>query len=325
MHIEKKNIQGKNYYYARVSARVGNKVKKKTVAYLGKDPISKKELNKKIKRISSTKVNFILKNMKEDKEDWNIVFLSSEELKKIEEIKQDFKKKLDIDDEKLKEDMFKDFKTEYIYNTNAIEGNSLTLQETNLLLNENITPKGKDLREIYDHINEKDTFDYIIKEKPTINKEIIIDIHQRLVKNIDQRTGSFRKQNVRVFGAEFTPTEAKYVEIDMNILLKWHEQHKRKLHPLILASIFHEKFEKIHPFYDGNGRTGRMLINLIILQNNLPPLVIKNKTRNEYYTALSEGHKADLTKLEPEKYQKIVTFCYKAFIDTYEKIFSKWG
>lgn len=325
MHIEKKTIQGKNYYYARVSARVGNKVKKKTIAYLGKEPISQKELKKQVAKISSTKVNFILKEMKEDQEDWNIVFLSQEELKKIKEIKDDFKKKLNISDEKLKEDMFKDFKTEYIYNTNAIEGNSLTLQETNLLLNQNITPKGKDLREIYDHINEKDTFDYIIKEKPKITTETTIDVHARLLKNIDQRTGSFRKHNVRVFGAEFTPTDAKYVEIDMNILLKWYEQHKRKLHPLILGSIFHEKFERIHPFYDGNGRTGRMLINIVLMQNSLPPLIIKNKMRNEYYTALSEGHKADLTKIDAEKYQKIVQFCYKAFIDTYEKIFSKWG
>ena len=95
--------------------------------------------------------------------------------------------------------------------------------------------------------------------------------------------------------------------------------------PLTLSAIFHEKFEKIHPFYDGNGRTGRMLSNLILIQNNLPPLIIENKKRKEYYEVLSKAHKSDLTKTGLEFYNPIISFFYKELIYTYEKIFSRWG
>jgi Fic family protein len=329
MYVEKKKIGNKRYYYLKISARSGNKTKTKTIAYLGKEPMTKQQIKEKVQAVLKSKIEAaktaLKEELKESIGDINTKFLSKKQLERLKEIKKDFIKKLKNSDKKLLEDMFKDFKTDYIYNTNAIEGNTLTLEETNLLLNENKSPEGKDLREIYDHINEKETFDYLLKEKPKINTDLIIKIHAALLKNIDKRIGSFRKHNVRVFGASFETTDAKYICTDMNILLKWHKKNKRRLHPLILASIFHEKFERIHPFYDGNGRTGRMLINLILLKNDLPPLIIKNKTRKEYYQVLTLGHKADLTKIEPDYYKEIVKFCYKQLLDTYEKIFSKWG
>ena len=97
------------------------------------------------------------------------------------------------------------------------------------------------------------------------------------------------------------------------------------LNPLILAAIFHEKFERIHPFYDGNGRTGRILLNLILIKNSFPPLIIENSKRNSYYEVLTKGHKADLNKTQTEEYKPIVKFCYFQLIETYEKIFAKWG
>jgi Fic family protein len=325
MYVEKKKIGNKTYNYLKISARIGNKIKTKTIAYLGKETMTKKQIKEKILAIPRSKIKAAKKELRESFEDINKKFLNEKQLKKLKEIKKDFIKKLKTPNKKLLEDMFKDFKTYYIYNTNAIEGNTLTLEETNLLLNENKSPEGKDLREIYDHINEKETFDYLLKEKPKINTDLIIKIHAMLLRNIDKRAGSFRKHNVRVFGASFQSTEAKYVYTDMGILLKWYKKNKRRLHLLILAAIFHEKFERIHPFYDGNGRTGRMLINLILLKNNLPPLIIKNKTRKEYYQVLNLGHKADITKTESEHYKEIVKFCYKQLLDTYGKIFSKWG
>ena len=325
MYVEKKKINGKIYNYLRVSVRSGKKVKTKTIAYLGKDPMTKKELNNKISKFSKKKIEYIKGSLKKELEDkTNLKFLSEKQLEKLSEIKKDFSMKLKLDS-KLLNDMFKDFKTYYIYNTNAIEGNTMTLKETNMLLNENKTPEGRDLKEIHDHINEKETFDYILNSKPEITKELIIKIHSMLLKNIDKRIGSFRSHNVRVFGASFDTTDAKYVAVDMDILLKWYKENKRILHPLILAAIFHEKFERIHPFYDGNGRTGRMLINLILLKSGLPPLIIKNRTRKKYYNVLSIGHKADLTKTDVGCYKDIVKFSYKQIVDTYKKIFSKWG
>lgn len=354
MYIEKKKIGAKVYNYLKASFRVNNKVKTKTIAYLGKEPMTKKEIEDKIVNIPTSAIETAKKELKEDIINVNNLFLTKEQLGRLNQIRKDFTRKLKKLDVKLIDDMFKDFKTHYIYNTNSIEGNTLTLEETNLLLNENITPKGKDLREIYDHINEKETFDYILKEcmsKPIkcklkgneklknekfkengfrnekfkINAELIIKIHSMLLKNIDQRTGAFRRHNVRVFGADFETTDAQYVHIDISLLLKWYNKNKRKLNPLILAAVFHEKFERIHPFYDGNGRTGRMLLNMILLKNSLPPLIIKNKDRKVYYSVLSKGHKAALTKTEPEHYKDIVSFCHKQLLATYDNLFSKWG
>ena len=314
MYIEKKKIKGKIYLYLKVSVRVGNKIKTKTIAYLGKEPMTKKQIKEKIASIPKSKIELVKEELKKGVENINIQFLTKIQLQKVTEIKKDFIKKLKRLDKKLLEDMFKDFKTYYIYNTNAIEGNTLSLEETNLLLNENKSPENKDLREIYDHTNEKETFDFLLEKK-----------HSKLLKKIDKRIGYFRKHNVRIFGDYFKTTAAKYIHIDIKILLKWYQKNKKKIHPLILAAIFHEKFERIHPFYDGNGRTGRMLMNLILLKNNLPPLIIKNRIRKKYYDVLSDGHKADFTSLDPKYYKQIVSFCYKQFLDTYKDIFSKWG
>ncbi len=325
MYVEKKRIGKNKYNYLKVSVRVGNNVKTKTVAYLGKEPMSKSDIKKKIAKIPKSRIEEIKQGLKSEVTDINKGFLNESQLSELEKLKKDFNEKLKTLDTRLIEDMFKDFKTFYIYNTNAIEGNTLTLQETNLLLNENKSPEGRDLREIYDHINEKETFDFILKNKPNVNAELIIKLHSMLLSKIDQRVGRFRSHKVRVFGASFETSLPEYVQTDMSLLLKWYKNNKNKLHPLILAAVFHEKFERIHPFYDGNGRTGRMLVNLILIQNKLPPLIIKNKDRKEYYKVLSVAHDANLTKTDIVLYKPIVDFCYNQILSTYEEIFSKWG
>jgi Fic family protein len=310
MYIEKKKIGNNVYNYLKESFRDKNKVKTRTVAYLGKGDMDKKEIQEKVNELKK-------------KLEINEKFLTKEQIERLEDIKKEFSRKTKNADKKLVADMFKDFKTFYIYNTNAIEGNTLTLEETNLLLNEKKTPEGKELREIYDHINEKDTFDFIVTNKPNIDNKIIIKLHHMLMDKIDKRTG-FRLHKVRVFGANFETSLPEYIKADMNILLRWYNKNKKVLHPIVLASIFHEKFERIHPFYDGNGRTGRMLINLILIKKNLPPLIIRNKDRKEYYHVLNKGHKAGLDKTDSIAYKPIVEFCYKQLISTYERIFSKW-
>ncbi len=322
MYAVKKKINGKEYYYAKISSRKDSKVKSKTVAYLGKSPMSKRELEKKMNEIPKSKINNAKKELSED---INKLFFTKKQFTILTNLKHDFKKRLKIKDQKLINDMFDDFKTFYIYNTTAIEGNTISLEETNLLLNENKTPEGKDLKEIYDQINEKKTFNFILKNKIEINNDSIIEIHSMLLKNIDKRIGNFRKHNVRVFGTTFKTTDAKYVKTDMDLLMKWYNKYKKKLHPVILSALFHEKFERIHPFYDGNGRTGRMLSLLILLKNDFPPLLIKNKDRKEYYGCLTQGHKAELFSIDDKNYKKIVDFFFEKIINTYDKIFSKWG
>ncbi|MBI5072439.1 Fic family protein [Candidatus Woesearchaeota archaeon] len=326
MYVEKKKIGKQSYYYAKTSVRVGKTVKAKTIAYLGKGTMKKKELEDKMRTISpSIEVHAKKKVIQKISDNKNSFFLIEDQIGKLKEIQKDFQKKRLLLGNKLEKEMFQDFKTHYIYNTNAIEGNTLTFEETHFLLNEHKSPDGKDLKEIYDHINEKETFDWLFQEKHSLTVEIILKIHAQLLKNIDVRVNAFRRYNVRVLGATFTPTDAQYIYTDMKLLFQWYNEHTHLLHPLLLAALFHEKFERIHPFYDGNGRTGRMLVNLILLRAHLPPFIIKNKDRKIYYHVLSEGHHTSLTETTSPHYKAIAQFFYDTFIETYQEIFSKWG
>src|SRR3989338_2092215 len=107
----------------------------------------------------------------------------------------------------------------------------------------------------------------------------------------------------------------------MDLLIKFYNENKNKLHPLVLGSIFHHKFEKIHPFMDGNGRTGRMLLNYILIKNNYPPLVIRNKNREEYLRYMRKADASDLFKVKIEDYSDLIHFVADEMTNSYWSIF----
>ena len=121
--------------------------------------------------------------------------------------------------------------------------------------------------------------------------------------------------------ANFKSTPAPYVKTDMDLLLKWYNEYKKKLHPLVLAILFHHKFEKIHPFMDGNGRTGRMVLNYLLLKNNYPPLIIHKKTHENYLKALRKVDKSAPQSASKEDYFELVQFVADEMIETYWNIF----
>ena len=137
---------------------------------------------------------------------------------------------------------------------------------------------------------------------------------------IDSR-GGYRKVDVRVIKANFKSTHAVYVKTDMGLLLKWYNNNKAKLHPLVLATIFHHKFEKIHPFLDGNGRTGRMLLNYILIKNKYPPLIIRRKFRTNYLDSLEKADKSNLTENKEENYKELIQFISSEMTSSYWSIF----
>ena len=140
------------------------------------------------------------------------------------------------------------------------------------------------------------------------------------MENIDGRKG-YRTTDVRVLRSNFETTPAPYVRTDMDLLLKWYDNNKKNLHPLALASIFHHKFEKIHPFMDGNGRTGRMLLNFILIKNNYPPIVVHKKTKKEYLDALRDADNSDLSRSDKKDYFELVQFIADEMIASYWNIF----
>ncbi len=243
-----------------------------------------------------------------------------EKLLKIEACKMHYENEFNKQDFLTKKEIWKNFIIEYAFNTTSIEGNTINLAEAKELLENEKTPKNKTLREIYDLQNTEKVFNELIEERGKMTNDFIISIHKKLMDNIDKRVG-YRTQEVRVIRANFKATPAPYVKTDMDLLLKWYEDNKKNLHPLVLGIVFHHKFEKIHPFMDGNGRTGRILLNHILIKNNYPPLIIKNKNRNKYLSNMRKADKSEISKFNIEDYQDLIDFVSNEMLEGYWNIF----
>lgn len=183
----------------------------------------------------------------------------------------------------------------YIHGTTAIEGNTLTLQETHYLLNEEIVPKEKSLREINEVQNYKYVKAYVEKYKGKVNLQFIRKLHFLIMNNIDMRfenPGTFRRHNlVYIGGCDLSVTLANMIEVDLKDLINsYYDAIKNKKHPFEQAILFHYKFELIHPFSDGNGRTGREVLNYLLKKERYPQLIIPKESREAYISALTSGN-----------------------------------
>lgn len=184
----------------------------------------------------------------------------------------------------------KDFELTYTHNSTAIEGNTLTLMETKVLLEDGISIGGKELREIYEVLNHKKAYRYVkecINEKKQLNEGIIKDIHAILTENIIIG-GIYRNQEVRISGAKHTPPTGNdmYTQIkNFYLELEW---KSKEFNPITLAAWTHAEFVRIHPFIDGNGRTSRLIMNYQLMMNGFLPISIAKENRLEYYNVLEE-------------------------------------
>ena len=194
------------------------------------------------------------------------------------------------------------FQIEMTYNSNAIEGNSLTLKETFLVINEGITVKGKPLK---DYLEAKDhhaaleyLYDLIDKDKKhTISEMLIRNLHQIIIQETDKEwAGKYRNANVIIGGAKHTPPNALHVPPKMKDLISWLNSQKNKTNIIELAALLHHKLVHIHPFFDGNGRTARLTMNLLLMQAGYPLVIILKNDRKKYYEVLD---KADSGNYEP--------------------------
>ncbi len=192
------------------------------------------------------------------------------------------------------------FELEMTYNSNAIEGNSLTLKETFLVINEGLTIKGKPLK---DHLEAKGhtealeyLYDLTSKDTATLLTENVIrEFNSIVMRNIDQQwAGRYRNSNVIIGGAAHTPPEAFEVPQLMQELISWANNEGPNLHPVELAAVFHHRFVHIHPFFDGNGRTTRLMMNIILLHAGFPLVVILKNDRRRYYRLLAEADHGNL-------------------------------
>ncbi|MDP8258622.1 MAG: Fic family protein [Candidatus Aadella gelida] len=187
---------------------------------------------------------------------------------------------------------------EWTYNSDAIEGNSLTLRETRLVLEDGLTISGKSLREHLETINHKEAIEFVeklIKKSSKINCHAIREIHSLILSKIDDKeAGKYRDVKIFISGSKHIFPEAIEVPMLMSDFDKWLKGKKGKGNILEYAAEAHFKLVDIHPFIDGNGRTARLLMNLILMKYGFPPAVVLKVDRKKYYNCLEKGRKGDL-------------------------------
>lgn len=209
---------------------------------------------------------------------------------------------------------------EYTFESNRIEGNTLTLRETDLVINEGLTVSGKSMREHLEAINHQEAIVYIkqLMEKGfSFNERELLSIHNLILRGIiPEDAGRYRRVQVMIKGSTHMPPQPYMVAKDMEDYFIWYETYKNRLHPVILAAEMHERLVTIHPFIDGNGRTSRLVMNLILLQHGYVIANIKGDydNRMKYYTALETaqtiGNKEDfllfIAQIEKESLERYV-------------------
>ncbi len=191
------------------------------------------------------------------------------------------------------------FVVEYTYNSNAIEGNTLTLRETDLVLR-GLTIDQKPLKDHMEAVGHKEAFIFVselVKDKVPMSESIIKQIHYLVLADKKDDRGVYRRVPVRIMGAQHEPLQPYLIQPKMEqLMIDFAESTE---HIVTKLARFHIEFEGIHPFIDGNGRTGRLLVNLELMKAGYPPIDIKFTDRIAYYNAFDEYHiKHNLSAME---------------------------
>ncbi len=291
MYVEIK-IQGKKKkYYLSHTIRKGTKVKK-IQFYLGSD-LSKTELVQKKKHAQV----IILERIKSQKiiRDPFRTILSQEELNEIKVLEAKGKIRIahlsDADWEK--------FAQLFTYDTNAIEGSTLTSKDVRAILEKDSLPK-KPKYEISETYGVSEAINYIRTTKEHVSINLIKNLHKIVFKNSKAFAGQFREKGTEVSVIDaggnvvHQGAPSQYIIPLLEELVAWYNKNKTNYPPLVLAAVVHNQFENIHPFQDGNGRVGRLLLNNILIKHNLPPVNIELRNRKEYYNALQEYENGNL-------------------------------
>ena len=221
-------------------------------------------------------------------------YLKKEQVAEIERLKQAYSKMI----ERLNKEEFERFEnsffTELTYNSNAIEGSSLSLEETSLVINENLVPEGKTIREIYEAKNHANALNFIKSYNGILDEKLVLKLHSIILDGISERfAGRYREGSVRIFGSDARFPDASQIPQLMANLFYWYNKNKRNYHPFELAVIFSTKLVTIHPFVDGNGRVSRLIMNLLLKKKSYPWINIYYKQRSKYLEAVRKANEGD--------------------------------
>lgn len=209
------------------------------------------------------------------------------------------------------------FAVEYTYNSNAIEGNTLTLRETDLVLH-GLTIDKKPLKDHFDIIGHKEAFDFVsqlVKDKEPLSEWVIKQIHFLVLGRDVQNRGVYRSVPVYISGAKTQTAEPVLIPEKIQELLEWYRSDEENSF-LTKIALFHLRFESIHPFIDGNGRTGRLLVNLELMKLGYPPIDIKYTDRKSYYNAFASYSETGSPKAMFKLFAKYLTERLRRYIET---------
>ena len=289
VYLEKIRRGSKTYYYLTKNFRVSDKKWRKIRKYVGDKPPTKEQTKKAVREIEKEALKKGL--MKPTSKH---TYLSDEEAEKLQDLKEVFSKwygKLSVVERKKNEE---DFVVRFTYNSNAIEGNRLSLRETSMILTENIIPAGATPNDYNEAINSKDCYKFMKEYNGEFNQKFLLKIHELLTKNTNCKiVGSYRDHEARISGSEWTPPSHEKVKEEMRKVFQWYYSAKKKLHLVELGAILHNKLVRIHPFVDGNGRTSRVVMNWILMKNKFPLFYIELRDKIKYYEAVEEGDKGN--------------------------------
>jgi len=282
MYLEKRKVGKSTKYYLVHSFRDEDNKVVKLRRFLGTN-LNKKDLDKLSKKAEEI-INQQIEEMSIKLFDFSLTKKQLFSLNKYDE-------KINIihfDDKEWKQ-----FTEEFVYNTNAIEGSSVLLEEVSEILDKKTTkdPEEIEAKGVANAIN------FIRTTKQDLSVALILKLHKLCFKGSKPFAGKLRNVEVVIKGRNgeiiYSGSPANKVKYELEELVNWYEKNKKKFKPLVLAAIIHNQFEDIHPFQDGNGRVGRLLLNFILLKNNYPPINILLKDRAEYYFVLQEYQKKD--------------------------------
>jgi Fic family protein len=308
----------KNYCYLAHSVRVGNKFHKVRV-FLGvnlsenklKQEVKKKEkiLQQKISVIEKTEKEPFVLNIKFSKS-----LLTKTQLNKLKHFKKEFRKKLRLADKDILRKVRESFLITFTYDTNATEGNTISLKETELILSKGIIPKSHTLREVHEIENTVEAYQYIENYKGKLTHSFILKLHTLVTKNTltnKKNEGRYRikEQNVAMIGSKhFPPKGGRQIKQLISKLIDDYE--KCKLSKIESVILFHSAFISIHPFIDGNGRVSRLIFNWMLLQEGLPPIDFPSKQHIEYTDFMEVSRDGDSVILAQYLFERIVNHTY---------------
>ena len=299
--IVTKRIKGNEYIYLVDSIRKDQKVIQKTVKYIGKKrPIPKEEFE--CMKLSYKNQDWVLNDFSDE-----LSYQDHEKLKKASDSYKDYLKSLDkVSKEKEKEK----FLSVFIANSNAIEGSTLTAKETFNYLFKDTTPKDHSKKELYMASNLMDAWNYVEKNhKRFIKHEDLFILHSLVNKGIESEETLGKYKRVQNYIGEVYTSSWLFTEDKMDMLLRWVKKAFSKVNDFEVAFQSHAQFEIIHPFVDGNGRLGRLLLNWILMYRGLVPLAIHVDKRSDYISGLDNARKG--------KIEAICRFFFKEYTKQY--------